>query len=264
MLAPDALGYATWKQALWSITYWGSMHDTAGNPITEVPDADASQVGVSGNNVVGKFADPNDPTGQTMVDGVPGVYLGDIILEGFQGLTMVDEIDNKAALLLRSLLTSDGATLGGFASTKAALDYDYTSPLRWWPAQVGVTEQSAQPPAGTSWRYFPQPLSYQSLDGASHLRGLTALAGGFGTFYSFTDEKNGEIGGSAPARVTFDGDPFAADNGIADGEESPHDCALAVVKVALVNVDRLHWDEAHKVLVDTATVSGGTVSRGTS
>ncbi|MDB4965907.1 MAG: hypothetical protein JWN44_1596 [Myxococcales bacterium] len=263
ILAPDALGYATWKQALWSITYWGSMHDVAGNAITEIADADITQVGISGNTVVGRFADPNDPTGRKMVDGAPGVYLGDIVLEGFQGLTMIDEIDNKAALMVRSLLTTDGTALGGFASTKAALDYDYSSPLRWWPAQIGVTELSTQPPAGTSWRYFPQPLLYQSLDGASHLRGLTALAGGFATFYSFTDAKNAEIGGSAPARCTFDGDPFTADNQLADGEETPHDRALAVVKVALVDVDRLHWDEAHQVLVDTATVTGGTVKRGT-
>ncbi|MCU1280037.1 MAG: hypothetical protein JWM53_3583 [bacterium] len=263
VLSPDALGYATWKQALWSITYWGSMHDVAGNAITEIADADSAQVGVSGNSVVGKFADPNDPTGQRMIDGVPGVYLGDIVIEGFQGLTMIEEMDNKAALLLRRLLTSDGTALAGFATTRAALDYDYSSPLRWWPAQIGVTELSTQPPAGTSWRYFPQPLLYQTLDGASQLRGLTALAGGFGTLYSFTDANNREIGGSAPARVTFDGSPFAADNQVADGEESPHDRALAVVKIALVNADRLHWDEAHQVLVDTATVSGGSIQRGT-
>src|SRR5207245_303642 len=51
-------------------------------------------------------------------------------------------------------------------------------------------------------------------------------------------------------------------NVLSYGEESPHDRALGVIKVALVDVDRLHWDEAHKVLVDTATVSGGTVTRG--
>jgi len=176
ILAPDALGYATWKQALWSITYWGSMHDVAGNPITDIADADITQVGISGNTVVGKFADPNDPTGQTMVDGVPGVYLGDIVLEGFQGLTMTDEMDNKAALLLRRLLTSDGATMGGFASTKAALDYDYASPLRWWPAQVGVTESAAaQPPARsaymdptwTSWSCRPRSCTALNFSGRS-------------------------------------------------------------------------------------------------
>ena len=41
---------------------------------------------------------------------------------------------NKAALMIASMLTSDGMTLGGFASTRDALKYDYTSPLKWWPA----------------------------------------------------------------------------------------------------------------------------------
>jgi hypothetical protein len=263
VIAPDALGYATWKQGLWVINYWQTLHDQAGNPITFVADADLPQVGVHGNGVVGKYPDPNDPTGQALVDGVPGVYLGDIVIEGFQGQTMIDEMDNKAALLLRTLLTGDGASYGGFATTKQALDYDYSSPLRWWPAQTLVVEASSPPAAGTSWKYFPQPLRYTVADGASHLRGLTALAGGFATFYALTDFDNPDVGGQPSSRASFDGDPFPADNQIADGEESPHDRALAVIKVALVDIDRLHWDDAHHVLVDTASVSSsGAVQRG--
>src|SRR6202012_5442616 len=34
--------------------------------------------------------------------------------------------------------------------------------------------------------------------------------------------------------------------------------------VAVVNMDRLHFDSAHSVLVDSSTVSGGSVQRGTS
>ena len=264
ILAPDALGYATWKQGLWTINYWQTLHDQAGNGITVVADADLPKVGVPGNTVVGKFPDPHDPSGQALIDGMPGVYLGDIVIEGFQGQTMIDEMDNKAALLTRVLLTGDGATFAGFATTKQALDYDYTSPLRWWPAQTMVTEASSPPPAGTSWKYFPQPLRFVPADGASHLRGLTALAGGFATFYALTDFHNPDVGGQPSSRATFDGDPFPADDQLADGEESPHDRALAVIKVALVDVDRLHWDDAHRVLVDTASVSpGGAVQRGT-
>ncbi|HWE29795.1 MAG TPA: hypothetical protein VHB97_17415 [Polyangia bacterium] len=263
ILIPDALGYATWKQGLWTINYWQTLHDVAGNGITAVADADIPQVGVHGNAVVGQFPDPNDPTGQAMIDGSPGVYLGDIVIEGFQGQTMIEEMDNKAAFLTRVLLTGDGATFSGFATTKQALDYDYTSPLRWWPAQTLVTEASTPPPNGNSWRYFPQPLRYSLADAASHLRGLSALAGGFATFYALTDFNNPDVGGQPSSRATFDGDPFAADDQIADGEESPHDRALAVIKVALVDIDRLHWDDAHHVLVDTAMVGpGGAVQRG--
>ncbi len=264
ILAPDALGYATWKQALWTINYWQTLHDVAGNGITFIADADIPQVGVHGNSVVGKLPDPNDPTGQALIDGVPGVYLGDTVIEGFQGQTMIDEMDNKAALLLRTLLTGDGATFSGLATTKQALDYDYTSPLRWWPAQTMVVEASQPPPTGTSWKYFPQPVRFTAADGASHLRGLTSLAGGFGTFYALTDFNNGDVGGQPSSRATFDGDPFPADDQLADGEETAHDRALAVIKVALVDIDRLHWDDAHQVLVDTATVSpSGVVQRGT-
>ncbi|MFI5290818.1 MAG: hypothetical protein ACHQ17_14255, partial [Polyangia bacterium] len=55
VLAPDALGYAAWKQALWVINYWQSLHDIAGNPITVVADADLPQIGVPGNAVIGQY-----------------------------------------------------------------------------------------------------------------------------------------------------------------------------------------------------------------
>ena len=57
---------------------------------------------------------------------------------------MMDELSNKAQLLLGSLTTGDGVQLGGFASTKEALDYDATAPLRWWPQSVAVTETPVQ------------------------------------------------------------------------------------------------------------------------
>src|SRR5262249_7436127 len=36
LLEPDALGFAAWKQGLWVINYWQSVHDSAGNGITNV------------------------------------------------------------------------------------------------------------------------------------------------------------------------------------------------------------------------------------
>lgn len=71
--------------------------------------------------------------------------------------------------------------------------------------------------------------------------------------------QNAEVGGLVSARATFDGDPFPAPG----TDTSPRELALAVVKVALVNVDRLHFDAAHGVLVDTATVEAGVVKRRT-
>jgi hypothetical protein len=241
-----------------------SCSDANGNTIVDVADADLGNVGKPNNVVVGRTPDPTDPTGVRTVDGVAGVYLGDNSLEGFQGQTMIEEIDNKAALLLGTLLTSDGQTTGGFASTKEAISYDAASPLRWWPARTTVFEAPAAPPpaVGTAWRYFPRPIVYAVSDGSSHAHGLAALAGGFATFFALTDFGNPDIGGQVSSRATFDGDPFAADDQLPDGEESPHDRALAVVKVALVDLDRLHWDDVHRVLVDTASVVDGKITRG--
>ena len=263
LLEPDALGFSMWKQGLWVINYWQSMHDLAGNPITAVADSDIAAIGVANNTVVGQYPDPNDPTGKAMVSGVPGVYLGDIPLEGFQGLTMLEEMHNKSVFMLQKMLTSDGATLGGFASTKAAMAYDYTSPLKWWPSSVAVTETgTTQPVGGDSWELFPQPTTFTIKSASSRLHGLVALAGGFGEMFALTDFNNADVGGQPSSRATFDGDPFPADNGLPDGEDTPHDRALAAIKVAIVDIDRLHYDAGNKVLVDESTVSGGTVQRG--
>jgi hypothetical protein len=264
LLEPDAMGFAMWKQGLWVINYWQSVHDLAGNGITQVADADIANIGKPGNTVVGQYADPNDPTGKTMIDGVAGVYFGDIPLEGFQGLTMLEEMHNKSALLLTRFLTSDGAQLGGFASTKEAMGYGYSSPLRWWPSSIGVTEMGTdQPAGGLSWQIFPQPTAFSIKTATSRLHGLTALAGGFAEMFALTDFNNPQVGGQPSSRGTFDGDPFPADNGMPDGEDTPHDRALAAIKLAVVNMDRLHFDASNGVLVDESSVSGGSVQRGT-
>ena len=58
------------------------------------------------------------------------------------------------------------------------------------------------------------------------------------------------------ARAYFDGDPFPADNQMPDGEATAHDRALAVMKLALVDLDRLHCDPASGVLADAVSFAG--------
>jgi hypothetical protein len=261
-LTPDALGYVVWKQGLWTINYWQSLQDTSGNAIIYVQPQDMASVGQPGNTVVGSYADPADPTGQTLLPGDAGVYLGDIRIEGWQGLTMMDEIDNKSSFLLGSLLTADGVSLTGAASVLAAIDYAYDSPLLYFPAAVSVVETAQAAPAAAN-RYFPQPTGFSIQDPSSHLGALSGLIGGFAEAFSFTDRNNSQVGGSLPFEVTFDGDPFPQDNGMPDGENTLHDRALGILKIALIDLDRLHFDATHQVLVDTATVSdGGIVTRG--
>jgi hypothetical protein len=264
VLDPAAMGFAMWKQGLWVINYWQSLHDVAGNPISVVAAVDLPKVGQPGNLVVGQYPDPADPTGVALLNGVAGTFLGDIPLEGWQGLTMLDEMHNKSALLLTSLLTSDGVTLGGFATTADAIAYGYTSPLRWWPSEIGVSEVGGSvPAAGDSWKYFPQPVGFTVQTATSRLVGLTGLIGGLSEFFALTDANNASVGGQSSALATFDGDPFPADDQLPDGEDTPHDRALANLKVALVNLDRLHFDAAHSVLTDEATVTGGVATPGT-
>ena len=263
VLDPAALGWAAWKQGLWVINYWQSVHDLAGNNITSVDGADLAAVGQPGNQVVGRHPDPSDPTGARLIDGVAGTYLGDIPLEGFQGLTMLDEMNNKAALLLTRLMSSDGRALAGFTSTRDAITYGYGSPLRYWPTEIAVDETGDPPPSGNAWRLFPQPTAFTIKTAASRIGGLTALLGGFAELFALTDFNNPDVGGQVSSRATFDGDPFPADNQAPDGEETPHDRALAIIKVAVVNLDQLHYDASNNVLVDEATPAAGGVQRGT-
>ncbi len=259
-LEPDALGYAAWKQGLWVINYWQTLQDSAGNGITEVNPGDLAQVGKDGNTVIGRYPDPSDPIGLKMLDGAPGVFLGDIPMEGWQGLLMIEEIDNKAALLLGQLVSSDGTTLVG-TTTLAADNYAYDSPLIYFPGSIAVTET----PASTNGlrKYFPLPSAFTIASGASRLAGLSGLIGGFAEAFAFTDRSNPGVGGSFSFEATFDGDPFPLDDGQPSGENTLHDRALGVLKIALVDLDRLHFDSNAKVLVDTASVNAGMIVRGT-
>ncbi len=85
---------------------------------------------------------------------------------------------------------------------------------------------------------------------------------GYAEFYSLTDTSNVNVGGAQPAIAVFDGDPFATDNQLADGESSLHDRALAIMRVALVDLDRLHTDPATGLLVDSVTFADATPTRG--
>jgi hypothetical protein len=164
-------------------------------------------------------------------------------------------IDGRAADWLGALTTSDGVTLSGFSNVLAADAYDYAGPLRWFPGAIAVTETGG---AGV----FPVP-AYALASPNSALLDQIGLAMGFAEIYALTDQHNPDVGGSQPALAYFDGDPFPADDQLADGESTLHDRALAMVRVAIVNADRLHGDPATGILVDDVAMTGTTPSRGT-
>ena len=243
-ITPSVLGFATWKEALWAIDFAGRIHDVNGNQLTSVNPADVPKVGTPKNVVKA-----NDP-GATF-----GTYIGSSPLEGMWGLFMLAMMDNESEWLTTSLLTSDGATLGGFSKRADAIAYDYTSPLRWFPASIKLVEDGSVVP-------YPAIGSLTISDASAHSSDLSALLLGHAMFFGMTDPRNAGIGQRVGLQATFDGDPFAADDGVADGEATAHDRALAVLRVAFVDLDRMFADPTLGVFIDTATVSNGNVMRG--
>jgi hypothetical protein len=245
VIGPGTLGYTTWKEALWAIDFTGRLHDSIANLVTAVGPNDIALVGRPGN-MVRAVAPPG---------GQPGVFIGSTPLEGMWGLMMVEEMDNAAAWVLSAWLTTDGTTLGG-SSVKAAIQYDYGSPLTWLPTAIAVTEDG-------NGRY-PGVSSLVIQDATSQAVDLAALLQGYSLFFGMTDGRNVAVGGQTGLNIAFGGYPFSADDGLPDGEDTPHDRALGIMRLAFVDLDRIHTDPQTGILVDSATIAspGGNVTRG--
>ncbi|HEY8089010.1 MAG TPA: hypothetical protein VIF09_14220 [Polyangiaceae bacterium] len=243
VLVPAVLGLGAWKQALWAIDFAGRIHDTGNNPVNAVAPSDVGTVGQRGNQVVG--TDP--PTA------APGTYIGSSPLEGMWGLVMLSAMDNAAEWLVSSATTTNGVALGAFPTKKDALAYDYGSPPVWFPAAMNVVEDQTIP--------YPAVTSVSVGDATSRSEDLSALLLGNAMFFGMTDPRNAGVGQRVGLRASFDGDPFPADDGVADGEDTAHDRALAVLRVAFIDLDRMHADPTLGVFADTATVSGGAITR---
>jgi hypothetical protein len=244
-ITPGADGFSAWKYGLWVLNYLQVMHDTFEGPVSTVAPGDLATVGVPGNAVIGADEDG--------IETRAGTYLGPSDIEGFQAQLFIASVDNRAADWLARLTTTDGVTLSGFATVAAAIAYSYDAPLRWFPA-VHVTETDA----GGG---FPRP-SFTLASPTSDLLDTIGLAMGYAEVYALTDTSNVNVGGAQPAIAVFDGDPFAGDNQLADGEASLHDRALAIMRVALVDLDRLHTDPSTGLLVDTVSFAGAAPQRG--
>jgi hypothetical protein len=245
-ITPGADGFSGWKYGLWVLNYLQIMHDANNVAVASVADSDLAGVGAPGNQIVGA-----DDGGAATA---PGTYLGSSDIEGFQAQMFLLEMDSRADDWLAHLTTADGAALSGFASLPAALAYDYVAPLRWFPGRIAVAETDD----GSG---FPHP-AYSLASPDSDLLDLVGLAMGYAEVYALTDTNNRDVGGSQTALAFFDGDPFPADDQEADGEPTLHDRALAMMRVALVDLDRLHRDPATGVLVDRVMMTGTTAARG--
>jgi hypothetical protein len=243
-IGPGSSGWAGWKEALWTLNYLQVMHDANENAVSAVPNDQLALVGTEGNSVLG-------------VDGqVAGTFLGSSDIEGFQAGNFLEILDNQAAQWLSTLTTVDGTTLGGFASLADALNYSEATPLQWLPGAIRVTE--APDASG-----FPLPTQYAITSPDSDLLDLAGVLGAYSSIYSLTDRANTAVGGSQPALAYFDGDPFPVQNQTPTGAPTLHDRALAMMRVAVVNMDRLHVDPATLFMVDHVGLAGANASRGT-
>ncbi|HEY1694971.1 MAG TPA: hypothetical protein VGG39_22540 [Polyangiaceae bacterium] len=247
VVTPGLLGYATWKQAIWAIDFAGRIHDTCNNQVNTVTADQLPLVGQHGNTVLAQ------DNGACV-----GTYIGSSSLEGMWGLTMMATMDNAAEWILGNAITSDGQTLVGFPTKLAALQYDYTSPLAWFPASLKLTEDTTAIP-------YPLLTGVAITDATSQSTDLAGLLLGNSMYFGTSDPRNVGVGQRVGFQAVFDGDPFPADDGVADGEDTVHDRSLAVIRVAFVDLDRIHVDPASGVVLDTATVTGagGAVTRGT-
>ena len=254
VITPGASGWADWKQSLWITNYLQIMHDTQGNAIDAVPVAELPDVGQPRNDVVGQV-DFVSIDGRHGPAAAAGTYLGSSDIEGFQAAMMITEVDNQLQHWLSTLTTTDGSTLSGFPSILAATQYDFTSPLRWLPAEIAVTET---PDASG----FPRPEHFQIQSSNSSLLDLAGLLGASSELYALTDLANDAIGGRQSTEAWFDGDPFPADDQLPDGEATLHDRAVAMIRFLVVTLDRLHRDPGTGALVDQVTFHRGVATRG--
>ena len=244
---PGSSGWADWKEALWTLNYLQVMHDSQENPIDTVPADQLADVGSAANAIVG-VGDSGGPS-------VAGTFLGSSDIEGFQAANFFQILDNQAQQWLTALTTTDGATLTGFADLSDALAYGSSAPLRWFPGSIAVTES----PDDSG---FPRPTGYAIASPDSHLLDLAGLLGAFSSIYALTDQSNAEVGGSMPALAYFDGDPFPVQNQIPTGAPTLHDRALAMIRVLVVNIDRLHVDPSTGLFVDDVALAGAVPAPG--
>ncbi len=241
-IGPGPSGWTDWKEALWVLNYLQLMHNAKERGVKQVPDNQVGAVGIPGNIVSGSRT--------------PGAYLGSSKLEGFQAGLLIEILDNQAAQWLLSLTTTDGKNLSGFRSLADALQYGPRDPLRWFPSAIAVEERPD--PSG-----FPRPARYRVTNPDSHLLDLAGLLAAYASVYALTDRSNLQVGGSQPVRVYFDGDPFPDQNQTPRGQATLHDRALAMIRVIVADIDRLHVDPASGLPADDARWPAGRLARGT-
>ena len=230
-ITPGADGFAGWKYGLWILNYLQVMHDSTRPRSRRVADGDLAQrrrAGQPGRRRR-RHAARRPRRARSSARATS---------RASRRRCSSHELDNRAEDWLTQLTTTDGATLSRLRrASRDALAYDDGAPLRWFPGAIARDRERRR-------QRLPAP-------GATRSRRRTATCSISSGWRWATPSSTRsptrttrDVGGSQPARAYFDGDPFPADDQLADGEPTLHDRALAMMRVALVNLDRLHVDPA--------------------
>ena len=200
-----------------SINYWQTLHDLAGNPITagrRRRSAASRHARQQRRRAVcrSRRSDGQDAHRRRR----RRLSSATSPLEGFQGLTMLDEMDNKSALLLTRLSPATAR------ARRLRLD-EGGDRLRLHVAAalvavaVAVTEMAhRRRRRARRGSIFPQPTAFAITDRAEP----AARADRAGRRLRRRSSRSPtstirDVGGTAGSRATFDGDPFPADNQLA-------------------------------------------------
>ena len=245
-----AAGGPAWKSALWIMNYLQIMHDS---------DENGHHRGARGRTCPASASPAISVLGTDQRDAVIGTYLGSSDIEGFQAGMMLTGARQRGAGL------ADGADDDRRHDPRRIPRTSSGSRLRRErPAPLVPGARSPSPraptPAATS-RGRPDTPSAPAAATCSISRASSARTPA--STRSPTRPTRPSAARSPAARY-FDGDPFPADDQLADGEPTLHDRSLAMIRVALVNLARMHVDPGvgHPGRRRDG-VSGGVPTRGT-
>ncbi|NCT10438.1 MAG: T9SS type A sorting domain-containing protein [Flavobacteriia bacterium] len=231
-LNPAAMGQSLMKQYLWARDMLGAFHDAADNGI----DAD----GTNSPDLVGSpMFDPNN-----------NIYYGGNNLDGFMGQVLTAQSIAKTMFLINKM-AYDGTTLGAVDPAT----YNPANGIKYFPHKILATE-------GDMGMMLPpmlnQPLTVT--DATSYLFDQISYLWATSGYKNMMDPTINDTPHYAYHEV-FDGFPFPASMA-ETGTPGPFDLMMGTSKVLFLNTMAMHYNATSGTFVDTATLSGGVVTKG--
>ena len=132
VIGPGTLGFATWKYALWGVDFTGRLHDSVANSVTAVAPEDLALVGTQGKTMSRRSSRRTRR---------PASSWAPRRSRACGGCCSSTRPTTRPPGSCRRWARATGPTLGESRQIAQAIQYDYTSPLVWFPTAVAVTER---------------------------------------------------------------------------------------------------------------------------